>query len=103
MHTFRTVGNVETIGNAQTRMGVNLPPGELVGANIKPAPTLRVSDKPGDRHWSLDHRGQRVADPDRFPKARLGTPYGFVMIMPVSIGKLRLGIFLYWFRFQIRI
>ena len=42
-------------------MLVDLLPSQLVGADIKPAPALRVGDETGDCHRSLDHGGQFFA------------------------------------------
>ena len=51
-------------------MGVDELPGELVGADVEPAPALGVGDEAGHRHRPLQHRRQRLAFGDVLPVAR---------------------------------
>ena len=53
--------DTELVRDAQSRMLLQLFPGELVGADVKPAPSLRECDKAGHGHRPLHHRLQLVA------------------------------------------
>src|SRR5262245_28557146 len=53
--TLGAVGNPEAVLDAEARMTMHLLPGELVRADVEPAPTLRVRDEARDRHRALGH------------------------------------------------
>src|SRR5205807_2148785 len=65
---------------------------ELVGADIKPAPPLRISDETGDRHRSLQHHRQRLAFGDVLPVARARSLNSLVGIVLVGLGQLLLAV-----------
>src|ERR1700730_3481048 len=60
MNTLRTVWNVETIPDAQARVLRLHLPGELVRADVKTAPALRIANEAGDRHRAFHHAWERL-------------------------------------------
>ena len=57
MHSLGTVWDAKFVFDGEPRMAVVLLPGQFVGANVEPAPALRIGDEAGDGHRSLDHGG----------------------------------------------
>src|SRR5262249_8637840 len=92
VHALRTIGNAEAIRNAEAAMGVDLLPGQLVGADVETAPTLRIGDEAGDRHRPLHHHRQRLAFRDVLPVARPRTLDPLCGVMFVRLGQLLLAI-----------
>src|SRR4029077_2536024 len=67
MDTLRTIRDVETIPDTQTRVLRLHPPGELVRADVQTTPALRKANKTGDRHRAFHHARQLLALLHIFP------------------------------------
>src|SRR6202044_24751 len=52
MHALGAIGHVETVLDAEAGMFGNHLIGELVRADVKAAPALRVANEAGNRHWA---------------------------------------------------
>src|ERR1700730_11851525 len=71
MDALGHVRDAKLVGDAESRMLLQLLPGKLVRADIEPAPSLGEGDKAGDGHRPFDHRRQLVADAHILDIARL--------------------------------
>src|ERR1019366_3340929 len=91
----------KSIGDTQARMRMNLLPGQLGGADIQPAPTLRVCDEASHRHRSFDHGRQCIAHLDGFPEPRLRAANGLIVIMAIDVRQFALGVATDRLRFQV--
>ena len=63
-----------------------------IGANVKPAPALCVTDEARDRHRSLHHTRQFVTDIDVFPIARVAAANFFGLIQTREFVELCLDV-----------
>ena len=69
MDALGAIGNVEAVGNPQARMRLLHLPRQLVGADVKAAPALGVTDEAGHGHRTLDHARQDLAFRNVFPSS----------------------------------
>src|ERR1700738_2581314 len=67
MNALGAIGHVEAILDPQARVLLLHLPGELVRADVKTAPALRIADETSNRHRAFHHAWERFAFPHIFP------------------------------------
>src|SRR5579862_7101000 len=67
MHTLGAIGHVEAILDPQARVLLLHLPRELVRADVKTAPALRIANETRDRHRALHHPWEGFAFAHIFP------------------------------------
>src|SRR5882724_11971442 len=85
MNALGAIGHVEAILDPQARVLHLHLPGELVRADVKTAPALRIANETRDRHRALHHPWEGFAFPHVFPISWGGAAN---LLRLVHLGKL---------------
>src|SRR6266702_1818655 len=88
MHALGAIGHVEAILDPQARVLRLHLPGELVRADVKTAPALRIANETRDRHRALHHAWERFTFPHVFPIPGRGAANLLRLVQLGEIGEL---------------
>src|SRR6266702_6926857 len=92
MHALGAIGHVEAILDPEARVLRLHLPGELVRADVKTAPALRITNETRDRHRALHHAWQRFAFLHVFPIAWSGAANLLRLVELGEFGELLLRV-----------